>query len=374
MDKKTIKIAYAFVPPWTRGDIETLLKNEFNIVFDYENQEYVIFGVEFLWKDGYQAFLYSLKEYLNAITIFYSDESILPDFNFFDYIICRDNINFGDRYIRHFYNTNISDGSDRTKTYKEAKKILEDKKYFCNFIYSHAGGCNERTEIFNKLSEYKFVHALGNYKRNCDIKIEPRYGDWKNSSMEAKRDFKFSIAVENGVYRDGVTEKIYTSFLANTIPIYFGDSNIDWYFNKEAFINYHDYNSMDELIERVKEIDNNDELYIEILSKPFRTKQQLDNLKSGIEKSNNMIKNIFRSDIKKASRKSIGSGPNVIKNFIFGESNNILLDEKQTKQTIENLYNENRKLKIQLYELVNKVAWWIPFPKMRGKFRSKFSI
>ena len=58
------------------------------------------------------------------------------------------------------------------------------------------------------------------------------------------------------------------AFISNTIPIYWGNPEIHKDFNPKSFINSHAYNSFEEFVERIKEIDQNDELYYSILDEP----------------------------------------------------------------------------------------------------------
>mmetsp|Transcript_25364 Transcript_25364/g.54750 ORF Transcript_25364/g.54750 Transcript_25364/m.54750 type:complete len:524 (-) Transcript_25364:5079-6650(-) len=52
-----------------------------------------------------------------------------------------------------------------------------------------------------------------------------------------KRSFKFSIDMENTSEQGYVSEKVFTGFLAGTIPIYFGAPDIHRYLNPKRFIN-----------------------------------------------------------------------------------------------------------------------------------------
>ena len=67
-------------------------------------------------------------------------------------------------------------------------------------------------------------------------------GSFKNNVGMIKDKFqflssyKFSIAMENTEGDGYISEKLIDSFLAGTIPIYYGDYMIDEYINLEAFI------------------------------------------------------------------------------------------------------------------------------------------
>ena len=56
--------------------------------------------------------------------------------------------------------------------------------------------------------------------------------------------------------------------LKNSIPIYWGNPRVgdDW--NTKSFINAYDFSNLSQLIEYIKEVDNNDDMYFKILSEP----------------------------------------------------------------------------------------------------------
>jgi len=74
------------------------------------------------------------------------------------------------------------------------------------------------------------------------------------------------MATENSIAEGYVTEKIYDSFMSRTIPIYLGTNDVINDFNNDAFINVNDYKTFDDLIARIKEIDENDDLYMQMIN------------------------------------------------------------------------------------------------------------
>lgn len=116
-----------------------------------------------------------------------------------------------------------------------AGEILKEKKHFCNFLYSHQ--VPYREEFFKQLSKYKKVDAPGRSMNNM-ASIDALYN---GSIWERKRqflsDYKFTIAFENYVYPGYQTEKLYDAMQANSIPIYCGDPGISEIFNTSSFVN-----------------------------------------------------------------------------------------------------------------------------------------
>jgi len=57
--------------------------------------------------------------------------------------------------------------------------------------------------------------------------------------------------------------------LAGTIPIYWGNPDIGREFNSAAFINCHDFPTLDDAAAYVKKVDEDDGLWCEIMSRPW---------------------------------------------------------------------------------------------------------
>lgn len=74
--------------------------------------------------------------------------------------------------------------------------------------------------------------------------------------------YKFIICVENSYTSGYMTEKIINCFLANTIPLYKGATNIATYINPDSFVDIRDPDWTDKLIE----LNNNEELYNQMLN------------------------------------------------------------------------------------------------------------
>ena len=118
--------------------------------------------------------------------------------------------------------------------------------------------------------------------------------------IEFLKKYKFTICGENMQFPGLVTEKIIHAFYSNTIPIYVGDPLIDRTFNKESFINAVDY-SEDELIKKIRMLDENDDLYAEMLSKQkYATQDYFSNLMNDYEK---FLLYIFNQNRKEAFRR-----------------------------------------------------------------------
>ncbi len=172
-----------------------------------------------------------------------------------------------------------------SKHYSEYSQILKgfrdtDKSRFCNFIYSHHyrkfSGTIKRAKFCRELMKYKKVDCAGKIMQNTNELKRLEENNLLNKSRSINpptkltymSKYKFTIAFENQSYPHYITEKIVHPFLAGSIPIYWGCPQVARMFNPAAFINCHDYSSLDEVVSRVQEIDNDDELYLKYATAP----------------------------------------------------------------------------------------------------------
>ena len=175
-------------------------------------------------------------------------------------------------------------------------KIKKEKTRFCNFIYSQ--DINKRNDFFKELSKYKHIDAPGRCMNNMppisreSPKASRTSEDWVKTKLDFIKPYKFTIAFENEVSDGWTTEKLVHPFLVNSIPIYVGNKKVGMDFNTKSFINYSDFESMEEFIQHIIEVDNNDKLYRQYLEQPvFNTKEQ------HYFASNNRVVNKFKEII-----------------------------------------------------------------------------
>lgn len=246
------KIKVKFVDFWDGfskqpNDFLTLLQLRYDVVLS-DNPDYLF----------YSGFGFEHLKY-NCVRIFFTGECITPDFNECDYAIAYDRIVFGDRYLRlPLYNI-FEYRDDYKSLFNRSNFTLEDLKQktgFCSFVVSNCFADDVRALFFDKLSHYKRVSSGGRFRNNIGGAVVD-----KKLFQSAH---KFAIAFENTSFDGYCTEKIMEAFAAGCIPIYYGDPRVANDFNPKSFINAHDYASFDEVIEKIKEIDNDDNKYLEM--------------------------------------------------------------------------------------------------------------
>lgn len=273
MKKKRIKINFSdFWGGFDRTDnyFYNLLVEEFDVEIS-NNPDYLFFS---LFGNQHQQ--------VNCKKIFYTGENITPPLDYCDYSFSFDFLDDERNYrLPHYL---LYPGYYDLQNPKQIEKSLAKRK-FCNFVVSN-GNCDKRNSFFEKLSKYKKVDSGGRFMNNI------------NGPVSDKRlfqsEYKFSISFENNAYRPEnpgyTTEKIMEPMTVNSIPIYWGNPEISKDFNTKSFINYYDFNSEDDLIGYIIELDKNDDKYLEKLNQPWFTDykipedNKIENIKSFLYK------------------------------------------------------------------------------------------
>jgi len=83
---------------------------------------------------------------------------------------------------------------------------------------------------------------------NVNIDIKGVGYDEIIGKIEALQDYKFSVAIENGISDNYFTEKILDCFLTGTVPVYKGCSNIGDFFNINGIITFETENDLVDIV------------------------------------------------------------------------------------------------------------------------------
>jgi GR25 family glycosyltransferase involved in LPS biosynthesis/glycosyltransferase involved in cell wall biosynthesis len=149
------------------------------------------------------------------------------------------------------------------------KSQQTNRENFAAFVVSNP--CNKiRNESFHRLSQYKPVHSGGRLYNNIGDILFTNIaggGGGEEKKVEWMRKYKFAITYENGIGDGYVTEKLLHAKMAGCIPIYWGDSkwaNSD--FVEGSFIDCTKH--PEEIVDVVKYIDENEELYKKMAAIP----------------------------------------------------------------------------------------------------------
>jgi hypothetical protein len=149
-----------------------------------------------------------------------------------------------------------------------------------------------RINFINELNKYKKIDMGGKHDNNIGGQVKDKI---KFLSL-----YKFSIAMENSKADGYNSEKILDSFLAGTIPIYYGDYMIDEYINPKSYILIKGEKDIQEKIEYIKKIDNDINLYRSILKENVLLEENIQN--NNDKELKQFLFHIFEQDKSKAIR------------------------------------------------------------------------
>lgn len=296
---KKIRIGYTDVyPDFTPTDnvIYNILKQKYDVeIIDTtvpENRG----KVEYLF---YSACGNRYLDY-HCIRIFVTGENLCPNFNLCDYALGFEHMDFGDRFFRlpiYFWKQYREDFDLMMQNRLKIVGERPEKRDFCGIVATNNTFADPmRENFFYALSEYKQVASGGRAYNNIG----------KPDGVENKREFlngyKFSIAFENSFYPGYCTEKLMQAFSAGNVPVYWGDETAVEQFNEKAFINCCGL-TIKEAVAKVKEVDENDELYLKMLSEPALLDNKL--LVNTEKELTTWLYNIFDADYDKARRRPV---------------------------------------------------------------------
>ncbi len=268
-----------------------ILSKRYKVVLDSVNPDFVICSP---LGEPYEYIKYDCPR------IMYTGEFLSADFNAIDYFIGYDNIDFGDRSFRFplfLWSDNGEYKPSEPLTYDQAAAELKQKEYFCNYIFGHDTALGVREKILELLQQYKRVECAGKHRNNMpDNEIYTI-----RTKSDIMRKCKFSITAESVCYPGYTSEKIVDAFRAKTIPIYFGDPTISNDFNHKAFVDTLMFPDVEGAVEKVIEIDKNDEMYIEMMCEyRYLTANYEENM---FKKLEDYLYHIFDQDKEEAYRR-----------------------------------------------------------------------
>lgn len=259
-----------------------------------------------------------------SVTIFFTREAVSPDFNLCDYAVGFDSdLSKGDRFVQlptafDLYPLFNKVKKNRIDTISGAMEELKRKQRFCNFLYSNHLAHPNRDKLYHLLSQYKKIDSLGRHLNNMHHS-GTGYKGYESDSVKIKSNYKFSIAAENASFSGYTSEKIITSLAAHTIPIYFGDPKVTDIINPKCFINCNELEKLEDVVEIIRKIDNDDDLWCQIINEPWQTDEQISLSNKRNADYINFFYNIFSENISNAKRRPEGCRPDMYSYQFFSE-------------------------------------------------------
>jgi len=162
--------------------------------------------------------------------------------NKFDYVMVHD------QYLLDKYPNKCVFTSDNAIWIQDENIRIHEKTKLMSLIYSWK----------NWTDGHKLRHLIANQQsEGLDL-----YGDGSPHPVkfkeEALADYQFSITIENSRSKYYYTEKLLDCFATGTIPIYWGCTNIEDFFDVKGILQFE---TLDDLIKIFNEINNEPNLY-----------------------------------------------------------------------------------------------------------------
>lgn len=280
---KKLKIKFTGFPPYHdphRQLYYRFLQEHYELE-ECESPDYII--------DGGQTF-HHMK--YDCVKILISSENDVPDFNAYDYAVGCQDMRFGDRYIRFPWFAAYVYFQDIRKRKTSFDETLLKRK-FCSFVVSNAEfGDPLRKKFFERLSKYKRVDSGGRYMNNVGGPV----GD----KLAFCRDYKFNIAFENSSSPGYTTEKIMEAYVAQTVPIYYGNPEVAVDFRPDSMVHVRDAADIERAVEEIIRLDQDDEAYMKRVTAPCLTESDPSVYESRL---NDFLSSIFDRPLEAARRR-----------------------------------------------------------------------
>lgn len=237
------------------------------------------------------------------IEMLHSTDNLLKYSNFFSYIMTWNTSLQGSKnFIPFNYTTSIKDFLKLPDEVDyRSKKLLTQVS--SNIVL---GSTNELYSLRKKLniqSGIKLGIDYDFYGRDWDGKTCSSYRGSVSDKLATLSNYRFVYTIENCITDNGyVSEKILDAFAARTVPIYYGASNITQFIPKNCFIDYRDFNDLDELLDFIREMSfdeyyqylTNIEKFFSIVDNPFLVENMNDSI---IEITDKLIHKSYEYDI-----------------------------------------------------------------------------
>lgn len=250
---------------------------EKNVIYQYLADRYVVDNDSEPDYIVFSAFGDEHLRYRQAVKIFWTGENQSADFNYADYAIGFDYMNFGDRYLRYPLWLGYKDACDKMLHKHECDDtLLTSKPDFCAFVVSNNRGSQVRTLLFQRLCQYKKVDSGGKLMNNVGGPVEDK--------LAFQDRHRFVLASENTNYPGYTTEKLVEAFASQTIPVYWGDPRVTDEFNEKAFLMVNpcvdsngciDEEKWAELMAKIEELESQPDQWLAMMREPALRDSQL---------------------------------------------------------------------------------------------------
>ena len=318
-----------------------------HLVWDTDNPDF-LFASEWIYFKKH-----AFKEFKRLwgkakVRVMYAGEAIEPDFNLFDYVIGFSNkCQMGDRFVRimsplDMFSSFIHQRENEITSLEQAKLCLNEKREFCNFLYSNPNAHPRRDQLFYELSTYKRVDSLGRHLNNVG-KLGTGFVGHAADCKDIKSLYKFSIASENATFDGYTSEKVYTSLTAHTVPIYWGNKDIFEDVNPKAIINANEFTCHQDLINYVRYVDEHDDVWLDMVMQPWILPEQMKKHLQRTQKYDDFFEWLFEGEINDKKRIAEGTHVDNYRMFLLDRAYSMELNWKTFPRYIDKLKKKFKK-------------------------------
>ncbi|XP_015110669.1 alpha-(1,3)-fucosyltransferase 10 isoform X2 [Diachasma alloeum] len=157
-----------------------------------------------------------------------------------------------------------------TPTNEKNRLIKEENLSPLLYLQSNCDTLSERDLYISELMKYIPIDAYGACLNNRNLPEHLRSNYIENlNSDELKKfvgQYKFTLAFENAVCDDYITEKLWRPLIVGSVPIYYGSPTFkDWLPNNSSAVGVQDFESPKHLAEFLHQLMKNDTAYEQYL-------------------------------------------------------------------------------------------------------------
>ncbi|XP_041485656.1 alpha-(1,3)-fucosyltransferase 10-like [Lytechinus variegatus] len=152
-------------------------------------------------------------------------------------------------------------------------KTLEEKKQAglapVAYVQSDCNPPSDRDSYVKELMKHIRVDSYGACLHNKPLpqELTDPLTMFKSNFFEIMSKYKFTLAFENALCEDYVTEKLWRPLILGSVPVYRGSPTVrDWLPDNNSAVVVDDYRSPKELADHLKYLDGNDEAYKKLLN------------------------------------------------------------------------------------------------------------
>lgn len=192
-------------------------------------------------------------DYESCVKIQLIGENMVPDFNWFDYAIGFDHLDFGDRFVRFplFAMYDCYQKLALPRAFDPSYLLGRD---FCSIVISGSSRDPIVFEFARRLSKYKNVASGG--------RIGNTVGGPVADKLAFCSRYKFNIAFENSSIPGYTTEKVMEPLTVGSVPVYWGDPRICDEFTPGCMVRVRDRAALDAAVDEIVELDRDDAAYV----------------------------------------------------------------------------------------------------------------